>query len=157
MILFYVVTGLIAGLVSAKFQVALSAGASGALMGLVGVAAGWGQRVGTSVGRDIRNRMVQWGVYTMIFGLAVHADDLAHAGGFISGAIIGYAVRTEHVARPKVELANVITGILGGLVSVLAVMYVLARVANQPRTMTLDDGRFQPPALQQSDDGDGGD
>jgi rhomboid protease GluP len=156
MILFYVVTGVIAGLVSAKLQVALSAGASGALMGLVGVAAGWGHRLGTSVGRDIRNRMVQWGVYTMIFGLAVHADNLAHAGGFVAGALIGYAVKTEHVARPKVELANVIGGILGGAASVLTVMYVLARVANQPRTTSLDDERYQPMPSHQDvvDDGD---
>ena len=36
-------------------------------------------------------------------------------------------------------LANVITGIVGGLIAVLAVMYVLARVAHQPRTTSRDE------------------
>jgi membrane associated rhomboid family serine protease len=134
MVFFYLVTGVVAGLASAALQVTLSAGASGALMGLVGLAAGWGQRLGTSFGRDVRNRMVQWGVYTMIFGFVVHADNLAHAGGFVAGAVIGYVVRTDHRPGAKAELVNVIMGIVGGLASVLTVMFVVSRVARIERT-----------------------
>jgi rhomboid protease GluP len=139
MVLFYLVTGVVAGVASAQFHVVLSAGASGALMGLVGVAAGWGHRLGTAVGRDIRNRMLQWGVYTMIFGFAVHADNLAHGGGFVAGAILGYLVKTEHVARPRTELVNTIAGIVGGLVSALTVMFIVARVSHAERTPARDD------------------
>jgi rhomboid protease GluP len=88
MLLLFLVTG-VAGfaLCQALGMAALSAGASGAIMGLCGAAAGWGQRDGTSVGHGVRNLMLKWAAYTMIFGMVIRANNTAHLGGFIAGAL----------------------------------------------------------------------
>jgi rhomboid protease GluP len=59
-------------------------------MGLIGVAAGWGQRDGTRMGLNIRDQMVKWLIYTVFFGFMIGADNAAHIGGFVSGALFGY-------------------------------------------------------------------
>jgi len=64
-------------------------------MGLIGVAAGWGQRDGTRMGLSIRDMMVKWLVYTVMFGFVVHADNAAHIGGFASGALFGYLYKPK--------------------------------------------------------------
>lgn len=87
----YVGSGLVASLVSYMFlDRGVGIGASGAIMGVIGAGAAFGHRLGTQGGREFRNRMIQWAAYTMVFGLLVHADNWAHAGGFASGAGLGY-------------------------------------------------------------------
>lgn len=86
----YMLTGLVGNLVSELRPTPfIGAGASGALMGLVGLAAGLGHASRSAEGREIRNRMLKWGGYTLAFGLAIGADNLAHAGGFIAGGVWG--------------------------------------------------------------------
>ncbi|MBI5499142.1 MAG: rhomboid family intramembrane serine protease [Deltaproteobacteria bacterium] len=93
MLLFFVVTGVAGNVVSELFGLdAVSAGASGGLMGLIGAVAGWGHRSGTGQGRELRNRMLVWALYTMGFGFLIHADNGAHAGGFVAGAALGLLV-----------------------------------------------------------------
>lgn len=89
----FIVTGIAGFVVSAIAQPdALTAGASGGVCGLLGAAAGWGQRLGNTRGRLIRNDMIKWFVYTIVFGIAVHANNWAHAGGALSGFAFGYLV-----------------------------------------------------------------
>ncbi len=89
-IFLFMVTGIIGNIASEMAMNVLAIGASGAIMGLIGVAAGWGQRDGTRMGHTIRDQMVKWLVYTVLFGFVVHADNAAHIGGFVSGALFGY-------------------------------------------------------------------
>src|SRR5436190_11480469 len=66
----FVATGILAnvpGLLMVKGYPSI--GASGAIMGLIGVAAGWGQRDGTSIGIGVRNAMVKWLLYVTVMGL----------------------------------------------------------------------------------------
>jgi len=92
----FIVTGIAGFVVSALAQPdTLTAGASGGVCGLIGAAAGWGQRLGTNRGRLIRNDMIKWFVYTIVFGFAVHANNWAHAGGAAAGFIFGYAMPTS--------------------------------------------------------------
>jgi membrane associated rhomboid family serine protease len=94
MLFFFMLTGLLASLASyAVGRNAVSIGASGAIMGLIGVAAGWGHRSGTAQGRDVRNRMLQWAAYTMLFGFMIRADNAAHLGGFVAGGVLGLVAR----------------------------------------------------------------
>lgn len=89
----FIITGLAGFAVSAAAQPnALTAGASGGVCGLIGAAAGWGQRLGTTRGRLVRNDMVKWLAYTIVFGFAVGANNWAHAGGAALGFIFGYLV-----------------------------------------------------------------
>ena len=90
MLFYFMVTGILASLGSALWGLyGVGIGASGALMGLIGLAAGWGQRDGTGTGREIRNFMVKWGAYTVVFGFLIGADNAAHISGFLAGFLMG--------------------------------------------------------------------
>ncbi|NUO49791.1 MAG: rhomboid family intramembrane serine protease [Polyangiaceae bacterium] len=126
MVFFFVLTGVLAMLASAIFNPgALTAGASGALMGLIGVAAGWGHRSKTSHGRNVRDQMIKWGVYTMLFGIVMRANHVAHAAGFIVGAVIGYAYPTQTLAKTKGSPVSIALGIVGGLTCGVLVLLAL--------------------------------
>ncbi len=86
----YVISGLVGSGVSLVFlKGGVGIGASGAIMGVIGAGAALGHRLGTSGGLELRNRMLQWALYTMVFGLFVRADNWAHGGGFVAGGVMG--------------------------------------------------------------------
>ncbi len=94
MLFFFMITGIAASLGSALWRGGgVGIGASGALMGLVGLAAGWGQRTGGNAGIMARNLMVQWGLYTIVFGFLIGADNAAHVSGLVSGFALGLVAR----------------------------------------------------------------
>jgi rhomboid protease GluP len=102
MLFLYMLTGLIGNVASEMwFSHALAIGASGAIMGLIGVAAGWGQRDGTRMGHAIRDQMIKWLVYTVLFGIYIHADNAAHIAGFASGALFGFLYRPQSPWEPR--------------------------------------------------------
>lgn len=61
-------------------------GASGAIFGMIGLAAVWGWRRGGAIGEGIRGQMVQWAIYGLVMGYFFRADNWAHLGGLICGA-----------------------------------------------------------------------
>ncbi|MBN1774088.1 MAG: rhomboid family intramembrane serine protease [Deltaproteobacteria bacterium] len=127
MLFFFMLTGLLASLASyAVGRNAVSIGASGAIMGLIGVAAGWGHRAGTGRGRDIRNRMLQWAVYTMLFGLMIGADNAAHLGGFVAGAGLGLVSRPVWSDGPWRRRLAPLLGLTGFAAAAAAVTLTLA-------------------------------
>jgi len=67
----------------------VSAGASGAIFGLIGFAIPYFRRLGSDRGRDVRSFMTRWALYAFFFGLLVRADNYAHAGGFAAGFLLG--------------------------------------------------------------------
>lgn len=67
-------------------------GASGALFGLIGIAAVWGWRRGGSIGAGVRGQMVQWAIYGLLMGVLFRFDNAAHLGGLITGALLALAV-----------------------------------------------------------------
>ena len=70
------------------------AGASGAIFGLIGFGAAYGHRRG-GAGRTLRDFFLHWAAYGFVFGLAVGADNIAHAGGFAAGAVLGILIEWE--------------------------------------------------------------
>lgn len=148
MVFFFILTGILAMLASAIFNPgALTAGASGALMGLIGVAAGWGHRSKTTHGRNVRDQMIKWGVYTMLFGLVMNANHVAHAAGFIAGAIIGYAYPTHTLEKTKGSAVSIGLGILGGLTcGVLALLALVPPGASRELA-----AEFREPELSDED------
>jgi len=113
MLFLFMVTG-VAGFAACQVLAmgALSAGASGAIMGLTGSAAGWGQRDGTSVGRDMRNQMLKWAAYTMIFGFFVRANNTAHVAGFVTGGVLGYFMPARWLRRGGIRGSDLVIGVL---------------------------------------------
>jgi rhomboid family protein len=119
----FIVTGIAGFAVSAIAQPdALTAGASGGVCGLLGAAAGWGQRLGNTRGRLIRNDMIKWFVYTIVFGLAVHANNWAHAGGALSGFLFGYFVPSSLWKRSLALRAIAKSIGVAGTVAALAII-----------------------------------
>jgi rhomboid protease GluP len=120
----------------------VSAGASGALMGLIGAAAGWGQRDGTTIGRSVRNHMLKWGAYTMVFGYFIHANNSAHAAGFVAGALLGWVTPSARQRRRSGGL-TALFGILGTSTAVVTVALALF----PPTTLEQDLQRALEPVL----------
>ena len=103
----------------------ISAGASGALMGLLGTAAAWGQKEGSSVGRGVRDFMIRWAIYTMIFGLLVNGDNVAHGAGFFFGAILGYLFHSDTLRSSRGVDASFLEELLALIAVATALLAVL--------------------------------
>jgi hypothetical protein len=67
--------------------------------------------------------MLKWGAYTMIFGAVIGANNVAHAAGFIAGAVLGYVMPARWLRRGQVRGSDVAIGLLG--VGALALAFVL--------------------------------
>lgn len=127
MLLLFLLTGVLANLGSEAWGLhGVAIGASGAIMGLCGLAAGWGQRDGTSIGQSIRNRMLKWALYTVLFGVFIGADNAAHVCGFLTGAAIGFAVRPDYLRRSRRIWLRVVQGLVGGAAALGLVGVALA-------------------------------
>jgi membrane associated rhomboid family serine protease/ribosomal protein S27AE len=68
-------------------QPVVSAGASGALFGLIGASIVYGLRRGGAFGRSLFSEMLRWGAFALLFGFVVNGvDNAAHIGGALAGA-----------------------------------------------------------------------
>lgn len=124
----YIVAALGAGLASALgTPLAPSVGASGAILGVVGAGAVAGHLMGNRIGEHIRNQLLVWFLIIMGIGIVgdsagLRFDNWAHAGGFVTGALLGGLFhlverRWRHASLAEGVLAVVIVG--SGLVSAI--------------------------------------
>ena len=108
-IVMYLATGVFGFVLSALWSpFGMSIGASGAIMGLIGILIGASYHLG-SVGRDLRRQLWRWVIYIAIFGLLpmFSVDNAAHFGGFVAGLLLGYLVATgEPQTRGSENLWN---------------------------------------------------
>lgn len=95
----FVVTG-IGGYIVSSFIGNFSLGASGALLGLIGVLLAMTMGRKTAGMQALRSQMIRWLIYILVFGLVMHGiDNWAHAGGFVTGFILGKLM----ASRPPVS------------------------------------------------------
>ena len=96
-----VVTG-VCGYLLSSFMGKYSVGASGALLGLIGMmlAVTTGRR---SIGMQMmRNQILRWLVYIVVWGfLFPGVDNWAHLGGFVSGFVLGKLMADRPPASPE--------------------------------------------------------
>jgi rhomboid protease GluP len=118
----FLASGVVASLGSALVPPAApSIGASGAVMGLIGVTAGWGHRHGGPVGRNVRGQMLKWAAYVGVFGLLVPGiDNAAHATGFLAGGALGLVVDPRGQGRWRA-----VVGTVAGLACLLGALAAL--------------------------------
>ncbi|MFY9558251.1 MAG: rhomboid family intramembrane serine protease [Blastocatellia bacterium] len=86
----YIGTGIASGVASVLFLPAGTAGASGAIFGLIGLMAVYGYRLGGSFGRGLMRQMLIWAGIGIVFGYFIGANNVAHVGGFLAGAGLGF-------------------------------------------------------------------
>lgn len=93
-------------------------GASGSLFGLIGFAISYYHRVGGQTAHNYRNFMLKWAAMAFIFGLLVGADNAAHLGGAIGGALFGLVLPIGIRGR------QVLRGFFNGLGAVCLIITV---------------------------------
>ena len=69
----------------------MSVGASGAVLGLIGILIGASFHHG-HLGKAYRGMLWRWLIYIFIFGLFFAVDNAAHIGGLLCGLAFGYLV-----------------------------------------------------------------
>ncbi len=131
-IVLYLVTGVIGFLVSFWWNpFGLSIGASGAILGLVGILIGASYHHG-HLGKEYRGQLWRWVLYIVVLGVFSSAfgfglDNAAHFGGLASGAVLGYFVpEGEPTTRAEDNLWNTLA-----VVSVLIIAGSFALMALQ--------------------------
>lgn len=99
-------------------------GASGAIFGLIGFSVSFYHRVGGGIGIQRRNFMFQWAVMAFVFGFIVGADNAAHLGGAVSGALLGWFIPIGVRAQRKTETLFKIFAYIGVLATIVSIIFI---------------------------------
>lgn len=120
----YVGTGVASGIASYFFLPSTTAGASGAIFGLIGLMAAYGYRLGGSFGRALMRQMLIWAAIGLVFGFFIRANNVAHVGGFIAGGILGFVLEPE--APGTVRASAFWNATATAFVGVVAISFAMA-------------------------------
>jgi len=101
-----------------------SAGASGAIFGLIGLMAVYGYRQGGSFGRALMRQMLIWAGIGFMIGFFIGANNVAHAGGFVAGAALGFVLEPDAPTTATSALRWNATAI--ACIGVVAISFVFA-------------------------------
>jgi membrane associated rhomboid family serine protease len=128
-IVLYLVTGVFGFMVSLFWSpLGISIGASGAIVGLIGILIGASYHMG-QLGKTYRSQLWRWVIYIaammLIPGLGI--DNAAHFGGLVAGLVLGYLIPA---GEPETRSGEVIWNTLAVL-SVLVIAGSFALMALQ--------------------------
>ena len=113
----FILTGVVGGAASFAWATyvmgapRLSAGASGAICGVLGLLLGAYYKNRYHVGEHLGSQLLRWAVYILVFGLVAGADNSAHIGGMLSGAALGYFLpptRTTNTAARDAKVWRIL-------------------------------------------------
>lgn len=98
-----------------------SAGASGAICGVLGLMLGSYANNRWQIGQFLGSQLVRWAVMILVFGLVAGADNAAHVGGMVSGAALGYFLpptvnSRNRVREDKIWTALAVVALIAALV-----------------------------------------
>ncbi|MFC1858608.1 rhomboid family intramembrane serine protease [Thermodesulfobacteriota bacterium] len=139
-VVLYLVSGLIGSLASVFWNpFVVGAGASGAVFGVCGALIAflaWGSSIPTEVLGKLRNSVLAFLAYNLLFGLGQEGIDMAaHIGGLAAGFICGVAMRQrltpDSVAKRYIR--NVLTVVIGVALIVLAWFIVSEKEMRPPQ------------------------
>jgi membrane associated rhomboid family serine protease len=120
---------LLLGVVSASFSfwwhtrgggVGNSAGASGAICGLIGVAIGFSARP-RNAARHLRGHYVGWALWILMLAFSGwNIDNAGHVGGLVPGIALGFIVRRHAVTSPRARRVWLAAALVGVALTVAA-------------------------------------
>jgi rhomboid protease GluP len=100
----YLVTGICGFVLSTWWNPqGLSAGASAAIFGLMGVLISR-LKFGSGFARDYRAQLIRWAVIGLALGLFLPFDNAGHIGGLVTGLALGRIVSDRRPATPGAQL-----------------------------------------------------
>jgi rhomboid protease GluP len=121
-IVFYLVSGVVGFVFSSVWMpYGTSIGASGSVLGLIGVLLGATYHQGT-IGREYRSQLWRWLLLIAVLGMFSATDNAAHAGGLVTGAVLGYFV-------PEGEPQTRATENAWNILSMICIMIIAASFA----------------------------
>ena len=112
----YIFTGMAGFAMSVFFNPA--AGASGALMGLLGAMIAITTKRGGASMQAMRSRLISWVVTIFVLGFLMGADNIAHFGGLATGFILGKIFVDRQPVNAQERNTAYALGWLAGLVTV---------------------------------------
>jgi rhomboid protease GluP len=116
----YVLMGLIASVTSLLWHGEgpwIGAGASGAIMGVLGLLIAFTHRRGLN---DVKYSLIKWVVVILVFGMLIGADNAAHIGGLVAGLALGWTLKTSE--RTRLSVRAVLAWDTAAFLSVAAVV-----------------------------------
>lgn len=117
----YVATG-VAGYLVSSVTGHMSVGGSGALLGLIGILLAVTTGRKTAGMRMLRSQLIQWLIIIVILGLLPFGiDNYAHAGGLISGFLLGKIMADRPPASPEEQKRAYALGWIAALVVVASI------------------------------------
>ncbi len=128
----YIATGVFSFMASSIWSLlaygggGLGIGASGALMGLIGLMLAITTRRGGTYMRMIRGQLLKWVAYILVFGLLVGGiDNAAHLGGLAAGFVLGKIMADREPANADERKRAYTLGWSAGLVVVASFAIML--------------------------------
>jgi rhomboid protease GluP len=88
----YLTCGIAGSLASQVPRFVVTVGASGAIMGLIGLLLVVGYRRGGLLGQSMKSLVVRLAIYSVILSFMFNIDHLNHIGGFLCGALLALVV-----------------------------------------------------------------
>ncbi len=118
----YLATGVVSSIVSTAWNIqslggyGIGIGASGALMGLIGVLLALTSRRGGAGMQMLRGQLVRWVAYVVVLGLLMPGiDNAAHFGGLACGFVLGRFMTDREPASASERTRAYALGWLAGL------------------------------------------
>jgi rhomboid protease GluP len=126
----YVITGIAGYAVSSTVTNHMSIGGSGALLGLIGVLLAVTTGRKTAGMQMLRSQLIQWLIIIAILGvLPFGIDNYAHAGGLVSGFLLGKIMADRPAASPEEQKRAYALGWIAALIVVASIgLMILANV-----------------------------
>ncbi len=125
----YLCCGIVGSMTSQLPRFVNTVGASGAIMGLIGLLLVHGYRSGGVLGQTMKGLVVRLALYSIILGFMFNIDHWNHIGGFLCGAGLALIVpRGEFRSRSEAGFWQFLS-----LAGVLLVLLAFAQVAAQGR------------------------
>lgn len=126
----YILTGAVGFALSMFFHPAI--GASGALLGLIGVMIALTTKRSGAAMKEMRSRLMSWVISIFVLGYFIGADNVAHFGGLASGFILGKLLADRPPISPGERNTAYVLGWLAGIVTLVSFAFMVLHYGDKP-------------------------